>query len=225
MADWRHCSSCKPVDGTGIFVQRENQLGYAKLDWLAPEKLGADLAQLAGIPVPIVEIDYVEGRGPFAISHVHSKLSRPLAAKGQFSRDYSLSEKAALRSAGGLLPYFVWIAAEDHYDDTNLVVDELGDGQCRVVAVDFEHAFRWTPGEDKIVLHAPPGLIANIDPLMVRDYLTIIEGITPGQIRDACKDSGYPLELQTTIARVLRHRQGLLRTSMEKSGWLGTCST
>jgi hypothetical protein len=224
LAEWRRCNTCKPVEGAGIFVQRESQLGYAKLGCLAPEKLGADLAQLAGVPVPTVEVDLVEQHGPFAISHVHSKLSRPLAAKGQFSRDYSSSEKAALRSAGGLLPFFVWIAAEDHYDDTNLVVDELGDGQCRVVAVDFEHAFRWTPGEDKIVLHAAPGLIANIDPLIVRDSLAIIEGITAEQMRDACKASGYPPELQREIARVLQHRQGLLRTPMEKSGWLGACS-
>ncbi len=78
-----------------------------------------------------------------ALSSPKAKVTRSNrvgCAKGQLSQDYSSAEKAALRSAGGLLPYFAWIAADDHYDDTNLVVDELGDGRCRVVAVDFEQA-------------------------------------------------------------------------------------
>jgi hypothetical protein len=224
MVDWQRCSSCEPVEGSGIFVQRESQLGYAKLDYLASEKLGSDLALLAGLPVPIAEIDMVEGIGPFVISHVHSKLSRPLVAKGQFSQGYSSAETTALKSASGLLPYFAWIAAEDHYDDTNLVVDELGDGQCRITAIDFEHAFRWTPGEHKIILKGPPGLTSNIDPLAVRNSLAAIAGITAKQIDEACRHSGYPPELQEKISHILHERQNLLRAPMEAIGWLGASS-
>lgn len=224
MAEWRRCNTCKTVEGVGIFVQRDSQLGYAKLDCLAPEKLGADLAILTGVPVPIAEIGLVEGMGPFVISHVHSKRSRPLVAKGQFSQGYSSAETTALKSASGLLPYFAWIEAEDHYDDTNLVVDELGDEQCRITAIDFKHAFRWTPGEDKIILNGPPGLISNIDPLAVRNSLAAIEGITAKQIDEACKLSGYPPELQEKISRVLHERQHLLRTPIEAIGWLGASS-
>jgi hypothetical protein len=49
---------------------------------------------------------------------------------------------------------------EDHSDDTNLVVDELGNGELRVRAIDFEHPFRWTEGEQSVLDWAPPGLVS-----------------------------------------------------------------
>jgi hypothetical protein len=94
------------------------------------------------------------------------------------------NEIAALKAATGLLPFLAWISADDHYDDTNLVVDDLGDGHFRVMAIDFEHAFHWGHGEDAI----------NADSRLVEKYLEIIEGLTAVQITDCCVAAGFKPE-------------------------------
>jgi hypothetical protein len=123
--DWQR-NNCYTVPGnTGIVVERGGQLGFAKLNGAEHEKLGSDLAVLVGVPVPRVEIGTVEGHGPFAISHIHSCRSYPLATKESLGQQGFLpAVKSALERASGLLSFLVWIGAEDHYDDTNLVVEE-----------------------------------------------------------------------------------------------------
>ena len=97
MPNWHPTDSCK-FRGSGVVVERDGQLGYAKLDRLWREMLAACLAELVVVPVPRVEIDYVEGCGPdpFAISHIHSCRSRPLVTKEEPPRVLTLHPKVTL---------------------------------------------------------------------------------------------------------------------------------
>jgi hypothetical protein len=217
MSDWHASGSYDPRQGIGIVVERNGQLGYAKLNHIECEKLGADLARLVGAPVPPVEIGTVEGRGPFAISHIHSPRSRPLAIAGALSEVYAPAVNAGLRAASGLLSFLGWIGADDHYGDTHLVVDELANG-IRIVAIDFENAFSWAHGEEVVVQRAPPALLANVERLRVDDQLRAIENLSAAQIHHCCTDSGH--QQATRIARVLQGRRDLLRPSFVKFGWL-----
>lgn len=128
--------------GFGIDVKCNGQLGYAKLDRIWKEKLASDLAKLVCAPVPLVEFGTVKGMA-HTISYVHSEPSRALRTDDEAERanSYSSAEAAALKAASGLLPFLAWIGAEDHNKDSDLVIDDLGDGRYRVVAIDFEHAF------------------------------------------------------------------------------------
>jgi hypothetical protein len=173
------------------------------------------------VPVPHVEIAPVQGLR-CAISYVHSSLSYPLAEKGALSdQPHSPAVKTALRQASGLLPFLAWIAANDHLDDdTNLVVDVLDNNHCRVLAMDFEHAFAWEQGEDVIYLPVPPALEANVDPLLVSESLAVIEMLTPSQISGCCAVLENIPVLQEHIERVLKLRQLLLRQPLASRGFL-----
>jgi hypothetical protein len=220
-SDWHITNSYRVKEGVGIVVERHGQLGFAKLNGIRREKLAACLAHLVGVHVPPVEIGKVEGQqqGPFAISYIHSPRSYPLATKQELSRDYCPTEKFALKAASGLLAFLVWIAANDHHDDTNLVVDDLGNN-LRIVAIDFEHAFRWEQGEDVIKLPAPPGLVANVDPALVTKQLVVIENLTALQISGCCDACDFQPQLATQIAAVLQRRQRLVRKALCDRGWL-----
>lgn len=211
MSPWHSTNRYRPP-GKGLAVERDDgQLGYAKLDSIYYEKLGAELAHLIDVRVPCVDIDTIQGAGPFAISYVHSESSRPLAIKEDLTpRDYSSCERDALSQASGLLPFLVWIADTDHFDDTNLVIDRLGNGTCRIGAIDFEHAFDWG-NEDETTVRGPPGLIANIDRPRVAKHLAAIEGLSPAAIRDCCAACCLP-----QFANDLDRRRGLLR---DRLGW------
>jgi hypothetical protein len=219
---WRPADNPGRFGGFGFVVERDGQLGFAKANSIKREKLAADLAQLTGAPVPRVEIGKVEGSSDlFAISYMHSDNSRALVKKGELPRDYSPEERLALRAASGLLPFLIWIGAEDHYNDTNLVRDTEGHSY-RIVAIDFEHAFRWDMGEDRIVLDTPPGLVANVDPLRVEQRLVAIEGLNAAQITGCSTDAFIEdSALGTRIANVLIRRQRTLRTPFRERGWLG----
>jgi hypothetical protein len=220
--DWHPTNRYKPGLGIGVPVERI-QLGFAKMGPVENEKLASDLAKLIPAPVPHVEIvRAVRGQGPCAISHVHSPRSRPLATKEGFpQQDYSPAEKTALKRASGLLPFLAWIAADDHYDNTNLVVDELGNDLFHVVAIDFEHAFAWAHGEEAIVLPAPPALVAYVDPLLVSDSLAVIERLTAAQISGCCAVFEHRPDLRKWIEGVLQRRQPLLRAPLAARRWLG----
>ena len=112
-----------------------------------------------------------------------------------------------------MLPFLAWISAEDHCEDDNLVVDDLGNGFCRVVAVDFEHAFVRL-SEEPIVPYVPPGLRANYDPALVRTCLERIQRLTQDQIVASCDASAATAQ----IAAALFRRRGLLREAL--SEWL-----
>jgi hypothetical protein len=184
--------------------------------------LASCLAVIAGAPVPYVEISEVEGAGLFAISYVHSVASEVLASKEKLTRVYSVAERKALKLASGLLPFLAWVSADDHHgDDTNLVRDTIGEDEYRIVAIDFEHAFGWEHGPDKLVLPQPPALINNLDRNCLEDRLTAIEKITHEQIAQCCADAGYDCAETTEIADILLIRKGLLRKSSGEQGWLG----
>jgi hypothetical protein len=53
--------------------------------------------------------------------------------------------RTALKRASGLLPFLAWIAADDHNDDTNLVVEELENDDCRVMATASRHPIHPRP--------------------------------------------------------------------------------
>ena len=222
--DWHPTRLYQPGLGNGTPVERVQQcvqLGYAKTTDIEKEKLASDLAKLIQVPVPHVEIAPVQGLGLCAISHVHSSRSRPLTSKEDFSeRTYSPAERAALKQASGLLPFLAWIAANDHCNDTNLVVDELENNHCRVLAIDFEHAFAWEQGENTIFLPMPPALEANVDPLIVSESLEVIERLTPSQMSGCCGVFEHKPSLRERIERVLKLRQQLLREPLVERGLL-----
>jgi hypothetical protein len=89
------------------------------------------------------------------------------------------------------------------------VIDELGNGRLRVVAIDFEHAFEWGQDEKSIVLPKSRGLRRNIDTRVISDTLNIIERLDAERILSCCTSSGHPSGKQ--IAEVLQRRQGFLR--------------
>ena len=59
-------------------MKRGTELGYAKLDLLASERLGAQLGKIVRVPVADVEVARVEGEQA-VISRVRSTLSVSLA--------------------------------------------------------------------------------------------------------------------------------------------------
>jgi hypothetical protein len=180
---------------------------------------------MVGLPVPRVEIGTVVGFAgqQFAISHVHNERGRPLVPKGRryFHRTYSPEERIGLRAASGLLPFLAWVAATDHNDDSNLVVEAWDDDRCGIVAVDFGDAFMWGADEQAIVLPSAPALVTNVDPAVVRAALTAIEGLSRRDICAACAAAGYRPDTRERNERVLSERQRLLRAHLEQRGWLG----
>lgn len=180
---------------------------------------------MVGLPVPRVEIGTVigcEGK-QFAISHVHNERVRPLVPKAEsfFQREYLPEERMGLRAASGLLPFLAWVAATDHNDNSNLVVEARDGERCRIVAVDFADAFMWGDGEHAIVLPSLPGLVTYVDHGLVGAALADIEGLSRRDICTACAAAGYPPNTRERNARVLTERQLLLRGPLEQRGWLG----
>ena len=217
---WHPTKLYKPGLGSGTPVER-TQLGYAKTGEIENEKIASDLAKLIPVPVPYVDIADLQGLGPCAISHVHALRCRPLASKGELlQREYSPNEKTALKRASCLLPFLAWIAANDHFDNTNLVVEEFGNDLCRIVAIDFEHAFSWAQNEEKIVPPTPPALVNNRDTLVVRESLEAIERLTAAQIEGCCEVLQDHPRWRDEIEGTLRYRQPLLRDVLAEQGWL-----
>jgi hypothetical protein len=151
--DWRPTNRFKACGGIGTRVERAGQLGFAKLASIEKEKLAADLAQLVNAPVPHVEISKI-GRDRCAISYVHGPGSRSLAC---FESKYPAELHDALRTASSLLPFLAWLQSYDHTKDENFVVDHLENNLAQVRAINFEHAFDWQAGEDKIIPPKPLG--------------------------------------------------------------------
>ena len=220
-ADWHRTNLIACPEGHGVVVKRCHQFGYAKLNKVQYEKLGTDLAQLIGAPVPISEIACVEENGPFHISYIHSSDSRPLVAKGQPPpHSFTAAEKVALKKSSGLLPFLAWVAATDHWDDTNFVVDVLEEDTLRVIAIDFENAFSWKVGEeDDILLDYHNGLVDNLDRQLVSISIANIEGLAAEKIAECCNEN-FGGAVGPLLAEVLQRRQKSLRTAFREKGWL-----
>jgi hypothetical protein len=118
-----------------------------------------------------------------------------------------------------LLPFLLWIGAEDHGDDTNLIVDCLAKGQLRVRAIDFEDAFKWTQGGDFSVVFPPPGLISNLELELVDKTLAGIKKLTAAEITSCCNESGLSTEPARQFAAMLIQRQHLLPRYLLEHGW------
>lgn len=218
---WRPSSRIKRPEGHGVIVERDGQLGYAKLEGRKHELLASLLAEAVDAPVPHVEWGSIEGAPSditYVISHIHSPASRPLATKAEVNRaSYSPAEIVALRETSGLIPFLAWVSATDHNDDTNLVVDDLDEGRCRVVAIDFEHAFEWPQGNaSSIMLYASRGLKSHADPELVDRHLRAIEELDDETIRLCCADAHEP----TDIADPLVRRKSLVRDVLAQTGLL-----
>ncbi len=207
----------------GSIVRRDDgQLGYAKRDQIENEKLAADLGQLVDVTVPPVDICDVEKIGKCDISHIHSCKSRALAEKdsGNTQPDFPATAlNQALKQASGLLPFLAWIAAYDHFDDTNLVVDDLGGEALQVRAIDFEHAFDFKA--DVCELPAPPKLRVQVDQSILNATLAKIEQVTEAQILTCCETAFGKCTKCTEIAKVLSRRARSLREKMQEHGLLG----
>jgi hypothetical protein len=119
-----------------------------------------------------------------------------------------------LSVASGLLPFLAWIGSDDHTKDSNFVVDDLGNGRLRIVAIDFEHAFPWRGRKELeavITAPEPPGLSKHFDPQIVNRALQLIEALTPQEIATCCVNSGIAPKLAKELVDTLHGRQSLLR--------------
>jgi hypothetical protein len=202
-------------------VERQGQLGYAKYGMLWREKLAAELARIVGVPVPPVEFGTVMGQVN-TISLVHNESSVPLREKEDWDQPYSSSEAEALSRASGLLPFLIWVGAEDHGDDTNLIIDKIGDGQIRIMAVDFDESLKWSQGEEFFGPNSrPPGLVVNSNPTLVKQTLAAIEHLTDAQIQACCAASRIAPEPAQHLVDVLLRRQRLLSPHLSELGLLG----
>jgi hypothetical protein len=210
-SSWKPSRQWKPSHGSGFAVERNGSLGYAKTTLPKVEKLAADLASLVGAPVPSVEIEDIDHIGECAISYVKNAHSRPLI---DMQGKTDTERQQALREASGLLPFLAWIDATDHYSEANYVLERDDYGPARLVAIDFEHAFSWVQGQDKIFVRSPGEFIKAMDSRRVCEMVSRIETLTAQQINDCCNRIGLP-----ALAPVLILRQGLLRAALKAQGW------
>jgi hypothetical protein len=210
----------------GMYVECNGQLGYAKFDsrcwWKA--KLASELAHVVCAPVPRVEFGTVAREGKSiraSISHMHTRQSSALGPDEGPEREYSSAEIAALKTASGLIPFLVWIGATDHAKQSNFVVDDLGEGRSRVVAIDFEHAFHWlvAPQYEKYE-NFLRGLRDNFDCRIVGKTLEKIEQLSADAITACCRAAGLESDEAERISSVLQYRQGLIRDLLDQHGWL-----
>ncbi len=211
---WVPTSRWKPPRGHGLAVERDGQLGYAKADYIEKELLASRLAKLVGAPVTRVEIAHVGLAGRHAISYVNNEHSKSLGSDPHFEPEYSQEERQAARDASGLVPFLAWIDAEDHASPVNFVLEyDSAANVPRLVAVDFEDAFRWTAGEDKISVSVLRVFHCNMNTCLVERTIATIENLDDVQVRECCSVAFLP-----ELAPILLKRAKLLRESLK--GWV-----
>ena len=223
---WRKIQDLGPAN-----VRRDDgQLGHAKLDQtgyakpyqIEHEKLGSDLGRLLGVPVPEAEISDVCEWGRCFISYVHSTESLQLAPKLLYdsspnfyisSPNYNHSALCdAAKRASGLLPFLVWIAAYDLTDDTNLVVDQIGNGTVSIRAIDFGDAFDWAAAKSPYQLPGPPVLRENADLELVEQTRLSIKQLLDQEIA-ACCEKLFDAELASHYTNSLAQKKASLPTT------------
>ena len=200
----------------------------AKPTGQANEKLASDLAALAGIKVPRVEIDKVEGQGDtlFAISHAHGKESFDIPRVRAEAADVfkSAPVQDALKRASGLLPYWAWTATQDLKDDHLCLATDDG-GAYHVAGVDFQTSFVWQEADGGQVdaPAVPPAMQPNIGKAVIDAKTCAIGQITEDQIREAV--NALPDELASPEDKKRRidgliGRRSRVRERMKQAGWL-----
>jgi hypothetical protein len=216
-----------------LAVQRvgaPHELGLAKERNKEQEKLASDLAAVASVCVPRVELDTIKDRGNalYAISLVHGKDSTDLRflrekAAEQFK---SAAVQDAVKRASGLAAFYAWIGTDDQKDD-HLVLDREADGTYRVGGVDFEFSFGWRdrPNGDRVTGTVIPPAMAedkekNIDKARVGEVVATITALSDEQIRQVVSASPFPEDQSERIASGLIARRGRLKACMKARGWL-----
>jgi hypothetical protein len=195
---WKPTTKWGPPRRTGsapIAVEKVDSpdtLGLAKQRGAINEKLASDLAALAGVRVPRVEFDEIQGleaQGHYTVSHVHGVESTDLTAVQQLAPDLFKKPEVqdAIAKASGLLPFYAWTGAADQQKDDHLVLDREADGQYHVSGVDFESTFTWGIGDGGPINPpgVPPALIPKVDSDRVASTVAAIEAITNEQIHTA----------------------------------------
>jgi hypothetical protein len=204
MANWEWDKSRPPPsEGQGAWVKHGAELGYAKLDRLASERLGAKLGKMVQVPVADVKSGKVEGEEA-VISRVRSTLSASLA-------EFDLSDASiceALREASGLIPLLLWIGSGDHGKAGNFVATPNEQESIEIEAIDFGSCFEWR-GDGLSGVGILSELMENADRQQVERTLQNIENVSDTAIQQACRDSGMNNYVETA-AELIRRRH-LLR--------------
>ncbi len=221
-------SSERFENGNGTRVTCDGQLGYAKDGFLWREKLASVLADVLKVAVPPVEFGQVTGWGDvrFAISRVLNENCKPLRNddyNGHNAEGYTRQEIGALKTASGLIPFLIWIGAEDHNKDSNLVICERDDGSSFIVAIDFADAFAYICNPAHQSYHhafSPPGLARNLDRQILEATLQMIEQLPVEEIRACCVASEVPRNIMESIIDALETRRSLVRQIIVEQGWL-----
>lgn len=220
-AEWYVTEERGQPEGHGKFVRCGSKLGYAKSNqYIYREKLAADLAKLVRVPVPSVVLADVPTLGLCSVSHMRNFRSHPLANKGYTTAQPPLPPNSVLSMASRLLPFIAWIGDDDHFDDTNFVVEYLRCGAVRVVAIDFENAFRFQTAPtaiEKIDLGFNNHLFKNRDDRRVKRTVNAINGLTRKQVIDCCtavwRDCG------ADAAEWLLSRRDSLESALRRERW------
>jgi hypothetical protein len=216
-----------------LAVQRvgaPHELGLAKECNKEQEKLASDLAAVAGVRVPRVELDTVKDKGNalYAISQVHGKDSTDLrVVREQAAEQFkSAAVQDAVKRASGLAAFYAWIGTSDFKDD-HLVLDREADGTYHVSGVDFEYSFGWQdqPGwVEAIAAGIPPAMSEdkekNIDKGRVSEVVATITALSDEQIRQVVSASPFPEDQSKRIADGLIARRDRLKACMKARGWL-----
>jgi hypothetical protein len=211
-------------------VDAPHELGLAKPRNKEQEKLASDLAAVASVRVPRVELDTIKDRGNalYAISLVHGMDSTDLRfvrekAAEQFK---SAAVQDAVKRASGLAAFYAWIGTDDQKDD-HLVLDREADGTYQVSGVDFEYSFGWRdrPNGRQVIGAGIPAAMSedeekNIDKARVSEVVAAITALTDEQIRQVVSASPFPEDQSKRIADGLIARRDLLKARMKARGWL-----
>jgi hypothetical protein len=202
--------------------------GLAKPRSVVNEKLASDLAALAGVKVPKVELDNVEGQpGLHSISRSHGKESIDVAKlRGLPDQMTSPQVKTAFARASGLLAFHAWVATQDLKDD-HIVLDMDNPDAYEFAAIDFESSLGWPAGDGGDV-QAPSGglpkeMFENVDKAVVAATVDRIEAITDEQIRNivnAIPDVSLSEGEKKRVVDGLIGRRSKMRDAMKRNGWL-----
>jgi len=227
---WKPTNKWRPAryGGSGAVavekVGSPEQVGLAKQDNAVKEKLASDLAALAAVKVPKVEVDGVEGRaGIFSISHAHGEESVDLTMlKDRHPEIYnSAPVQNAIKAASGMVPFHAWTKTVDQKDD-HLVLATSAGGAYDVAGVDFQHSFQWQETDGGPVQRPgiPPCMQNNIDKARVAATVSAIEKVTDEQIRTAVDTLPTTNEEKKRLADGLIARRGKVNECMKAQGWL-----
>jgi len=232
VGNWRKTDKWRPGrtgTASGGFAVEEaetGQLGFAKPNQVAQEKISSDLAREVGAPVPEVRLERPEGHaGLVAVSLSHGSVSDDITRLRE--RDPALyssrSVQQAIGNASGLLPFHAWVKTPDLKDD-HLVVSQDAPGGYAVAGIDFANSMTWgNPQEAVEAPSGPPALIGNVDRQAVSAVVEKIAACTDEVIERVVNQIPDELLAQSEKQRIiegLKARRSGVRDAMRQRGWL-----